>query len=56
MAGNLVGAVQEFDANDKTARLVDRVMKIIPRTPQYRHAGSLRMLAQQLQVDPSPKT
>lgn len=55
MADNLMGALQEFDADDKTVRLVNAVMRIVPKAPDYHHAGSLKMLVQQLRMAPSPE-
>jgi len=54
VANNLIAALQEFDNTDKTVRLASAVMRIVPRAPEYRHAGGLKMLAQQLRVDPTP--
>lgn len=54
MADNLVGAIREFSADDTTVKLVDAVMRIVPMSPDYRHAATLKMLAQQCRVDPSP--
>lgn len=55
MAQNLIAAIQEFDEGDRTVQLVNAVMRIVPRAPDYTHAARLKMLAQQLRVAPSPE-
>jgi X-X-X-Leu-X-X-Gly heptad repeat protein len=55
VARNLIAAIQEFDENDRTVQLVGAVMRIVPSSPDYHHAGRLKMLAQQLHVAPSPE-
>lgn len=54
MSQNLQAALSEFDAEDKTPRLVAAVCQAVPATPDYRHARDLRTLMQYLRVDPSP--
>ncbi len=54
MARDLGAALAEFDADDKTPRLIAQVMKIVPKAPEYVHADRIKRLMQQLHIDPSP--